>query len=173
MTRKTASDVFGDTAQAGAESSGAVLGRPWNDADRGDRVRTQRDTARSAPIEDTEPERATATTVAAPAEATSNGPFGPEPRRWTANAPKKAAKKAPKATAPCQKKPGSARRKPGRQASPVQTMPRREVRIPMIVFHRQEAVSEATGLPPMEALWMLAHLGWRQWTRDEGQEVNP
>jgi len=43
----------------------------------------------------------------------------------------------------------------------------------MIVFHRQEAVSEATGLPPMEALWMLAHLGRRQWTRDEGQEVNP
>jgi len=36
-----------------------------------------------------------------------------------------------------------------------------------VVFLRQEAVWEQTGLPPMEALWMLAHLGWRQWNQDE------
>jgi len=41
------------------------------------------------------------------------------------------------------------------------------VRIPEVVFQRQEAVSEQTGLPPMEALWMLAHLGWCQWNLDQ------
>jgi len=58
-------------------------------------------------------------------------------------------------------------RRPGRPRSEVPCLPRREVRIPEVVFQRQEAVSEQTGLPPMEALWLLAHLGWCQWSRDE------
>jgi len=39
------------------------------------------------------------------------------------------------------------------------------VRIPEVVFQRQEAVSEQTGLAPMDALWLLAHLGWCQWSQ--------
>lgn len=58
-------------------------------------------------------------------------------------------------------------RRPGRPSSEVPCLPRREVRIPEVVFQRQEAVSEQTGLPPMEALWLLAHLGWCQWSRDQ------
>ncbi len=50
-------------------------------------------------------------------------------------------------------------------------LPRREVRIPEVVFQRQEAVSELTGLPPMEALWMLVHLGWCQRRRDQRMAV--
>ena len=65
------------------------------------------------------------------------------------------------------KKASRAPRRPGRPRSEVPCLPRREVRIPEVVFRRQEAVSEQTGLPPMEALWMLAQLGWCQWNRDQ------
>ncbi len=86
-------------------------------------------------------------------------------RKTTATPP---AKKPAKKPAPKQaKKATRAPRRPGRPRSEVPCLPRREVRIPEVVFQRQEAVSEQTGLPPMEALWMLAHLGWCQWSRDE------
>jgi hypothetical protein len=171
MTRKNASDVFADTAREGAEATGAVLGRPWGPADQAERVIAQPEPARNVPAGSAEVAAApSAASVVTPEADPVNGPFGPEPRRWRAPSPKK----APKRPAPSRKKPVPARRNPGRQASPVPTMPRREVRIPEVVFQRQEIVSEATGLPPMEALWMLAHLGWRQWTRDEQNiEVSP
>jgi len=41
------------------------------------------------------------------------------------------------------------------------------VRIPEVIFQRLEAVSMRTGLQPMDALWLLAHLGWREWINDE------
>lgn len=82
-------------------------------------------------------------------------------RKTTATPPAKkpAKRQAKKATRPP--------RRPGRPKSEVPCLPRREVRIPEVVFQRQEVVSEQTGLAPMEALWMLAHLGWCQWNQDE------
>ena len=82
-------------------------------------------------------------------------------RKTTATTPaKKPAKRAAeKATRPP--------RRPGRPRSEVPCLPRREVRIPEVVFQRQEAVSEQTGLPPMEALWLLAHMGWCQWSQHD------
>jgi len=60
-----------------------------------------------------------------------------------------------------------AARRPGRPKSDMPCLPRREVRIPEEVFQRQEAVSEQTGLSPMDALRLLAHMGWCQWNQDE------
>jgi len=82
-------------------------------------------------------------------------------RKTTATPPAKKPAKRPA------KKASRAPRRPGRPKSEVPCLPRREVRIPEVVFQRQEAVSEQTGLPPMEALWMLAHLGWCQWNLDQ------
>jgi len=82
-------------------------------------------------------------------------------RKTTATPPAKKQAKRPA------KKASRAPRRPGRPRSEVPCLPRREVRIPEVVFQRQEAVSEQTGLPPMEALWLLAHMGWRQWNQEE------
>ena len=82
-------------------------------------------------------------------------------RKTTATPPAKTSAKKPA------KKATRTPRRPGRPSSEVPCLPRREVRIPEVVFQRQEAVSEQTGLPPMEALWLLAHLGWCQWSRDQ------
>jgi len=222
--RKSASEVFGDTALGGAEASGAVLGRPWSaseDVEQDSRSQEASpapaeqtrslDTASSAtmparaqarrsdPVE-LQP-HATAQSFQAPMESESQAAMEPEvparpfvppaaapatrrrPAKSTATEPARrpnatSAKKPPQSETPARppaKKPAKRPakkairqpRSPGRPRSEVQCLPRREVRIPEVVFQRQEAVSEQTGLPPMEALWMLAHLGWRQWNQDE------
>ena len=118
-----------------------------------------------------EPRQRTSSPIAAEpaAQTTSSAASGAKPaashRKSTATPPaKKSAKKPAKKPA---KKATRTPRRPGRPRSEVPCLPRREVRIPEVVFQRQEAVSEQTGLPPMEALWLLAHLGWCQWSRDQ------
>jgi len=117
-----------------------------------------------------EPRQGTSSPVAAEPAAQTTSPVArakpaASSRKMTATPPAKKSAKKP-APRPAKKATRSPRR-PGRPRSEVPCLPRREVRIPEVVFRRQEAVSEQTGLPPMEALWMLAHLGWCQWSRDE------
>ena len=225
--RKSASEVFGDTAKDGAEASGAVLGRPWSvpaEVERDSRSRepalarkepTPKVTStspstvaaheppqrpdlserRAAPVADTATAPATSAPASTPDPEAPDRPFGPPAgaaatkpppakharRRKTSRAgtptrkpsPAKAPPRKPtlpKTSKPPKKSATKATRKPrppGRPASVVPCLPRREVRIPEVIFQRLEAVSTQTGLQPMDALWMLAHLGWRQWNRDE------
>jgi hypothetical protein len=114
-----------------------------------------------------EPRQDTSSPVAAEPAARTSSPAATRAkpaasrRKTTATPPAKKPARRPA------KKASRAPRRPGRPKSEVPCLPRREVRIPEVVFQRQEAVSEQTGLPPMEALWMLAHLGWCQWSRDQ------
>ncbi len=122
-----------------------------------------------------EPRQSTSSPVAAEPAARTASPMDPRARpapsrRKTTATPltkTSANKPAPRPAPRPAKKATRTPRRPGRPRSNVPSLPRREVRIPEVVFQRQEAVSEQTGLPPMEALWLLAHLGWCQWSRDE------
>ena len=115
-----------------------------------------------------EPRQGTSSPVAAePAAQTTSPVARAKPaasrRKTTATPPAKKSAKKP-APRPAKKATRSPRR-PGRPRSEVPCLPRREVRIPEVVFQRQEAVSEQTGLAPMDALWLLAHMGWCEWSR--------
>jgi len=55
------------------------------------------------------------------------------------------------------------RRPPGRPAYETPRLPRREVRIPVVVDERAREIAAWGGLEPMEALWLLASLGWEAW----------
>jgi hypothetical protein len=54
-------------------------------------------------------------------------------------------------------------RKPGRPALETPRLPRREVRIPVVVDERAREVAAWGGIEPTEALWLLASLGWESW----------
>jgi len=60
-------------------------------------------------------------------------------------------------------------RKPGRPALETPRLPRREVRIPVVVDERAREVAAWGGIEPTEALWLLATLGWESWR--SGREV--
>ena len=55
------------------------------------------------------------------------------------------------------------KRPPGRPAHETPRLPRREVRIPVVVDQRMGEVASWGGIEPIEALWLLATLGWEQW----------
>jgi hypothetical protein len=54
-------------------------------------------------------------------------------------------------------------RRPGRPAHETPRLPRREVRIPVVVDERAREVAAWGGIEPIEALWLLASLGWETW----------
>ena len=68
---------------------------------------------------------------------------------------RRAARKKPKPTARA--------RKPGRPAHETPRLPRREVRIPVVVDERAREVAAWAGVEPTDALWLLASLGWEAW----------
>jgi len=51
-------------------------------------------------------------------------------------------------------------RKPGRPAHETPRLPRREVRIPVVIDERAREVAAWGGIEPTDALWLLASLGW-------------
>jgi hypothetical protein len=55
------------------------------------------------------------------------------------------------------------KRSPGRPAMETPRLPRREVRIPVVVDERAREVAAWGGLEPTDALWLLASLGWEAW----------
>jgi hypothetical protein len=62
------------------------------------------------------------------------------------------------------------KRPPGRPALETPRLPRREVRIPVVVDERMGEVASWGGIEPIEALWLLATLGWEAWR--SGREPN-
>jgi len=64
-------------------------------------------------------------------------------------------------------------RKPGRPAHETPRLPRREVRIPVVVDERARQVAAWGGLEPIDALWLLASLGWEAWQKDQTDQVLP
>jgi len=63
------------------------------------------------------------------------------------------------------------RRAPGRPTFETQRLPRREVRIPVVVDERARAVAAWGGIEPTDAIWLLASLGWDSWRREHGEEA--
>lgn len=54
----------------------------------------------------------------------------------------------------------------GRPAFETDRLPRREVRIPVVVDERAREVAAWGGIEPTDAIWLLASLGWDSWRRD-------
>lgn len=78
---------------------------------------------------------------------------------------RRAARKKPKAAARA--------RKPGRPAHETPRLPRREVRIPVVVDERAREVAAWGGLEPTDALWLLASLGWEAWRSSRTVGITP
>ncbi len=81
---------------------------------------------------------------------------GPQPRAASAPPSRRRARGKTKTTA-------TRTRKPGRPALETPRLPRREVRIPVVVDERAREVAAWSGIEPTEALWLLASLGWESW----------
>ena len=113
------------------------------------------------------PTKSDATALRAAAEAQLDRLQGPlwasegEDEDWTPPA----ASAAPSSRRAARKKPKAAARtrKPGRPAHETPRLPRREVRIPVVVDERAREVAAWGGLEPTDALWLLASLGWEAW----------
>ena len=71
------------------------------------------------------------------------------------------------------KKPRAAARKPGRPAHETPRLPRREVRIPVVVDERAREVAAWSGIEPTDALWLLASLGWEAWRSGRAVGITP
>ena len=123
------------------------------------------------------PATSDATALRAAAEAQLDRLQGPlwasegEDEDWTppaasvAASSRRAARKKPKAAARA--------RKPGRPAHETPRLPRREVRIPVVVDERAREVAAWGGLEPTDALWLLASLGWEAWRSGRAGGVTP
>ena len=86
-----------------------------------------------------------------------------------------AAQAAPASRRSARKKPKVAARarKPGRPAHETPRLPRREVRIPVVVDERAREVAAWGGLEPTDALWLLASLGWEAWRSGRSVGITP
>ena len=84
-----------------------------------------------------------------------------------------AAAAAPSSRRSAKKTPRAAARKPGRPAQETPRLPRREVRIPVVVDERAREVAAWSGIEPTEALWLLASLGWEAWRSDRAVGITP
>ena len=84
-----------------------------------------------------------------------------------------AATAAPSSRRAARKKPRAAARKPGRPAHETPRLPRREVRIPVVVDERAREVAAWGGLEPTDALWLLASLGWEAWRSGRAVGITP
>ena len=94
-----------------------------------------------------------------------------EDNGWTPTA----ATAAPSSRRSAKKTPRAAARapKPGRPAHETPRLPRREVRIPVVVDERAREVAAWSGIEPTEALWLLASLGWEAWRSDRAVGITP
>ena len=70
-------------------------------------------------------------------------------------------------------KPAARARKPGRPAHETPRLPRREVRIPVVVGERAREVAAWAGIEPTDALWLLASLGWEAWRLGRTVGITP
>ena len=84
-----------------------------------------------------------------------------------------AAQSAPSSSRSARKKPRAAARKPGRPAHETPRLPRREVRIPVVVDERAREVAAWSGIEPTDALWLLASLGWEAWRSGRAVGITP
>ena len=84
-----------------------------------------------------------------------------------------AATAAPSSRRAARKKPRAAARKPGRPAHETPRLPRREVRIPVVVDERAREVAAWAGVEPTDALWLLASLGWEAWRSGRAVGMTP
>ena len=87
------------------------------------------------------------------------------PAATAAPASRRSAKKKPQAAARA--------RKPGRPAHETPRLPRREVRIPVVVDERAREVAAWAGIEPTDALWLLASLGWEAWRSSRAVGITP
>ena len=87
------------------------------------------------------------------------------PAAMAAPASRQSGKRKPKAA--------SRARKPGRPAHETPRLPRREVRIPVVVDERAREVAAWGGLEPTDALWLLASLGWEAWRSGRAVGITP
>ena len=86
-----------------------------------------------------------------------------------------AAQSAPSSSRSARKKPRAAARvrKPGRPVHETPRLPRREVRIPVVVDERAREVAAWSGIEPTDALWLLASLGWEAWRSGRAVGITP
>jgi len=123
------------------------------------------------------PTTSDATALRAAAEAQLDRLEGPlwasegEDEDWTTTA----AAAAPSSRRAARKKPKAAARtrKPGRPAHETPRLPRREVRIPVVVDERAREVAAWGGLESTDALWLLASLGWEAWRSGRAVGITP
>jgi len=69
--------------------------------------------------------------------------------------------------------PAARKRSPGRPAMETPRLPRREVRIPVVVDERAREVAAWSGIEPTEALWLLASMGWESWRSSRAVGITP